>query len=174
TRGLVAVRLRRGGAGSLGIAGKVQAHRALQVLSGARIEADVSRQAAVARARPLPLPQGRVPLAGRDVAHGLGSTGAKVVMTKAPPPLLLINLPIIAGRNARFPLAVLALSDALEGRYASTILDGNIDRDFVATAVRKVTETPYAAVGVTVMGGPQLRHAIAVSKAIRAASPETP
>src|SRR5262249_10137752 len=77
-------------------------------------------------------------------------------------------------RAARFPLAVLNLSAALDGKYDSTIIDGNIDRDFVSTAVRLVQGRKVAAVGVSVMGGPQLRTAIAVSKARRAVAPGTP
>ena len=69
---------------------------------------------------------------------------------------------------------MLSLSTALEGKHSSTILDGNIDRDFVATAVRSVAEGSIDAIGVTVMGGPQLTSAIAVSKAIRAQAPKLP
>jgi radical SAM superfamily enzyme YgiQ (UPF0313 family) len=87
--------------------------------------------------------------------------------------ILLINPTITGKRHARFPLAVLSLRTALEGRHAATILDGNIDRDFVATAVRAVGEG-IDAVGITVMGGPQLTSAIAVSRAIRARAPEVP
>jgi anaerobic magnesium-protoporphyrin IX monomethyl ester cyclase len=88
--------------------------------------------------------------------------------------ILLINPTITAQRHARFPLAILSVSAALEGRYASTIIDGNIDRDFVATALRAISDGSVAAVGVTVMGGPQLRSAIAVSKAIREKTPSIP
>ena len=88
--------------------------------------------------------------------------------------VLLINPTITARRHARFPLAVLSLSAALEGKYSATILDGNVDREFVATAVRRVGEGSVGAVGVTVMGGPQLRAAIAVSRAIRAKMPALP
>ena len=87
--------------------------------------------------------------------------------------VLLINPTITGKRHARFPLAVLSLRTALEGRHRATILDGNIDRDFVATAVRAVAEG-VDAVGVTVMGGPQLISAIAVSRAIRARAPQVP
>ena len=90
------------------------------------------------------------------------------------PRVLLINPTITAKRHARFPLAVLSLSATLEGRYAPTILDGNIDRDFVSTAERIIGDGSIAAVGVTVMGGPQLLSAIAVSKAIRARAPGLP
>ena len=92
----------------------------------------------------------------------------------AHPSVLLINPTITSRRSARFPLAVLSLSAALDGKHSSTILDGNIDRDFVATATRRVGEGQVKAVGVTVMGGPQLTSAIAVSKAIRAAAPSIP
>ncbi len=68
----------------------------------------------------------------------------------------------------------MSLSAALEGKYASTIIDGNVDRDFVSTALRTIGDGSVAAVGVTVMGGPQLRSAIAVSKAIREKLPALP
>jgi anaerobic magnesium-protoporphyrin IX monomethyl ester cyclase len=87
--------------------------------------------------------------------------------------VLLVNPTITGKRHARFPLAVLSLRTALEGRHDATILDGNIDRDFVASAVRTVGEG-VDAVGVTVMGGPQLTSAIAVSRAIRARAPQVP
>ena len=90
------------------------------------------------------------------------------------PRILLINPTITGRRHARFPLAVLSLSTALQERYSPLILDGNIDRDFVASAVRMVRDGGIAAVGVTVMGGPQLLSAIAVSTAIRASAPEVP
>jgi radical SAM superfamily enzyme YgiQ (UPF0313 family) len=88
--------------------------------------------------------------------------------------VLLINPTMTGKRNARFPLAVLSLRTALEGRHEATILDGNIDRDFVATAARSVGDDGIDAVGVSVMGGPQLLSAIAVSKAIRSRAPAVP
>ena len=88
--------------------------------------------------------------------------------------ILLINPTITSRRSARFPLAVLNLSASLDGRHTSSIIDGNVDRDFVSTAVRAVQAGDVTAVGVSVMGGPQLRTAIAVSEAIRASSPATP
>lgn len=88
--------------------------------------------------------------------------------------ILLINPTITSRRSARFPLAVLSLATALEGRYSARIIDGNVDREFVATAARALREERVDAVGVTVMGGPQVPTAIAVSKAIRAATPKTP
>ncbi len=91
-----------------------------------------------------------------------------------PPHVLLINPTITKRRSARFPFAVLNLAAALDERYASSIIDGNVDRDFVSTAVRTLGGGHVDAVGISVMGGPQLRTAILVSKAIRARFPSIP
>jgi anaerobic magnesium-protoporphyrin IX monomethyl ester cyclase len=88
--------------------------------------------------------------------------------------ILLINPTITSQRHARFPLAVMSLSAALEGRHSSSIIDGNVDRDFIATAARMVEQGQVDCVGVTVMGGPQLSTAIAVSKAVREQRPGVP
>ena len=88
--------------------------------------------------------------------------------------ILLINPTITSRRSARFPLAILSLSASLAGKHTSTIIDGNIDRDFVSTALRTVCDENIDAVGVSVMGGPQLPTAIKVSRAIREQSPTTP
>lgn len=88
--------------------------------------------------------------------------------------ILFINPTITSRRSARFPLAVMSLAASLDGRYATSIIDGNIDLNLVATALRTLAEQRVDAVGVTVMGGPQLPTAIAVSKAIRAGFPDIP
>ena len=92
----------------------------------------------------------------------------------APPRVLLINPAIAKARNARFPLAVLSLASALENRATTQIIDGNVEKDYVDTTLRAFDAGRVDAVGVSVMGGPQLQTAIAVSKAIRARSPTTP
>jgi len=88
--------------------------------------------------------------------------------------VLLVNPSMTPARNARFPLAILNLGAALEGRFATTLLDGNVDRDFVATALRAVEAGNVDALGVSVMGGPQLPPAIALSRAVRAVAPRLP
>jgi radical SAM superfamily enzyme YgiQ (UPF0313 family) len=88
--------------------------------------------------------------------------------------VLLINPTITSHRHARFPLAVLSLSAALEGRHTSTIIDGNVDRNYLATTLNALGKENIAAAGITVMGGPQLRSAIEVSRAIRAKRPDLP
>jgi radical SAM superfamily enzyme YgiQ (UPF0313 family) len=90
------------------------------------------------------------------------------------PRVLLVNPSMTPARNARFPLAILNLAAALEGRYPNRLLDGNVERDFIASAVRAVSSGEVDALGVSVMGGPQLPPAIALSKAVRAAAPQVP
>jgi len=86
--------------------------------------------------------------------------------------LLLINPRITA--KARFPLSLLSLAGALQDQYDCHLLDGNLERDTVGAAQGLLRRKPFAAVGVTVMGGPQVRTAIDVSWAIRKAAPRTP
>jgi anaerobic magnesium-protoporphyrin IX monomethyl ester cyclase len=88
--------------------------------------------------------------------------------------ILLINPTITSRRSARFPLAVLNLSASLDGKYDSSIIDGNIDRGFVSTTLRALERRHIDAVGISVMGGPQLPTAIAVSRAIRHRFPGIP
>jgi radical SAM superfamily enzyme YgiQ (UPF0313 family) len=88
--------------------------------------------------------------------------------------VLLINPTITSHRHARFPLAVMSLSAALDGRHSSTIIDGNVDRHYIATTLNALDKGTVAAAGITVMGGPQLRSAIEVSKAIREKQPALP
>ena len=88
--------------------------------------------------------------------------------------ILLVNPTITKRRNAKFPFAVLNLAAALDERYASSIIDGNVDRDFVSTAVRTLETGQVDALAVSVMGGPQLRTAILLSQAIRARFPSIP
>ena len=96
-------------------------------------------------------------------------------MTSASPrQVLLINPTITSRRSARFPLAVLNLSASLDGRYATSIIDGNIDRDFVSTVLNRLSSQAIDAIGVSVMGGPQLVTAIALSQAVRARFPSIP
>src|ERR1700736_3407260 len=99
--------------------------------------------------------------------------GSEVLMTVLKR-VLLINPTITSHRHARFPLAILSLSASLDSHYKSMIIDGNLDRVYVATALRALNDGDVVAVGVTVMGGPQLRSAITVSKAIREKQPNVP
>lgn len=92
------------------------------------------------------------------------------------PRTLLINPTITSRCSARFPLALLHLSAALErnGAGSSRIIDGNVDRGFVEETLRALESERFDLVGITVMGGPQLAPAIALSGAIRERFPNLP
>ncbi|MGC1459136.1 MAG: radical SAM protein [Steroidobacteraceae bacterium] len=90
------------------------------------------------------------------------------------PRLLLVNPRITSRRSARFPLSLLKLAGALQSRYACRIVDGNVDGSYLQTTRRLLGAEQFTAVGVTVMGGPQVRSAIEVSTIIRQAAPATP
>ena len=107
------------------------------------------------------------------MANSVAARDAENAVTDLPR-VLLVNPTITSRRHARFPLAILNLASALDGRYRSTLIDGNVDREFIATALQELKKCDVAAVGVTVMGGPQLCAAIALSTAIRAAAPAVP
>ena len=90
------------------------------------------------------------------------------------PRTLLINPTVTSRASARFPLGLLQLATALDRTGSSRIIDGNVDRDFVNDSLRAMEQERFDAVGVGVMGGPQVATAIAVSKAIRARFPLVP
>ncbi|MFI4868097.1 MAG: B12-binding domain-containing radical SAM protein [Steroidobacterales bacterium] len=99
---------------------------------------------------------------------------AATSLTEAARRILLINPTITSRRGARFPLSLLALAASLEPDYDCRIIDGNVDRDYINTIRQALSQQCFDAVGVSVMGGPQVRTAIDASLAVRAASAATP
>ena len=93
---------------------------------------------------------------------------------KSKPYVLLIN-PRMCRENAlRLPLSLLALAAGLQDRYQYQLIDGNVDPNPRATALRALADHPNALVGVSVMPGPQVATAIQVSTAIRDVHPHVP
>jgi anaerobic magnesium-protoporphyrin IX monomethyl ester cyclase len=88
--------------------------------------------------------------------------------------VLLINPRTGAGRNGGLPLSLLHLAAALEGAWPWEIVDGNRAADPVRDALARLSARPHALCGVTVMPGPQVVTAIAISAAIRRAFPALP
>lgn len=87
---------------------------------------------------------------------------------------LLVNPTITSRASARFPLALLNLAEGLDRNGASRIIDGNVDRDFIDTTLAALAEQHFDAIGISVMGGPQVAPSIALSKAVREHFPATP
>ncbi|SFW43511.1 B12-binding domain-containing radical SAM protein [Luteibacter sp. UNCMF366Tsu5.1] len=90
------------------------------------------------------------------------------------PNTLLVNPTITSRASARFPLSLLHLSAALDRTGTSQIVDGNVDRDIVDATLRALDQRRFDAVGISVMGGPQMAPSIEVSNAIRERHPHLP
>lgn len=88
--------------------------------------------------------------------------------------VLLINPRITSRRHARFPLSIMNIAAALEEQYEPILIDGNLDPGAARTACDHARAGRLDAVGVTVMGGPQVATAIEISRALRATRPELP
>jgi radical SAM superfamily enzyme YgiQ (UPF0313 family) len=98
----------------------------------------------------------------------------RAVASDVLPRLLLVNPAITSPRSARFPLSIMTLAAAVKDRNDCELIDGNVEHDAVARALEAAKSDGLEAVGLTVMGGPQVASAIELSRAIRAARPALP
>jgi anaerobic magnesium-protoporphyrin IX monomethyl ester cyclase len=88
--------------------------------------------------------------------------------------VLLVNPRIASRGRARFPLSLLNVAATLaQHGHDAQIVDGNID-DGVGATRAALDSGRFDAVGVTVMGGPQVATALAVSRAVRENRPDLP
>lgn len=90
------------------------------------------------------------------------------------PNTLLVNPTIASRHSARFPLSLLNLSAALDETGSSRIIDGNLDRDVVGATLGALEHERFDALGISVMGGPHVAPAVAVSRAVRERHPRLP
>jgi radical SAM superfamily enzyme YgiQ (UPF0313 family) len=88
--------------------------------------------------------------------------------------VLLVNPQVCKPHNARLPLSLLSLAAALDGRHRYHLIDANLDRRPLQTAGALLARERIDAIGITVMPGPQVVDAVAVSAALRAAYPAIP
>ncbi|RMH18154.1 MAG: radical SAM protein [Acidobacteria bacterium] len=72
------------------------------------------------------------------------------------------------------PMSLLAVASTLEGRYDYEIVDGNLERDPVGKIVELAGRRRPAAIGITVMPGPQLERAVPHSRQLKRALPGVP
>jgi anaerobic magnesium-protoporphyrin IX monomethyl ester cyclase len=85
--------------------------------------------------------------------------------------ILLYNPPSSARRKPILPMSLLALGAVLEGEQEYCILDGNLLDDPFATLDQKIRDENIQILGVTVMPGPQLTHAVPLCQKLKAAHP---
>ena len=88
--------------------------------------------------------------------------------------IVLLNPWSTPSAKKPLPMSLLALGALLEGECDYRIVDGNIDPDPVTTIATLEASTRLTAIGVTVMPGPQLVHAVRVSRALKARLPDVP
>ena len=72
------------------------------------------------------------------------------------------------------PASLLALAAVLEGQHEYEIVDGNLLADPVARIVELARSRRPSAIGLTVMPGPQLDHALADSRRLKSLLPGVP
>jgi radical SAM superfamily enzyme YgiQ (UPF0313 family) len=77
-------------------------------------------------------------------------------------------------RSRRYPLAVLSLAAALEGREQYSIVDGNVDPNPLAAISDPIRTHEIELLAVSVMPGPQMVAAMETSREIRARFPKVP
>jgi radical SAM superfamily enzyme YgiQ (UPF0313 family) len=75
------------------------------------------------------------------------------------------------------PLSLMSLAAVLESREPWVLVDGNVTVDPAAAIIERLTRvaaSEFSMLAVTVMPGPQLPQAVAVSRAVKAAFPALP
>lgn len=88
--------------------------------------------------------------------------------------IIFYNPPSSASRKPHLPMSLLAVASLLEGKYEYEIIDGNLVDDPVARMIEIGKTKKIIAIGVTVMPGPQLNHAVPHSQRLKAALPDVP
>lgn len=77
-------------------------------------------------------------------------------------------------KNRRFPLSILSIASALEGKEEYVIVDGNLDPHPGETIEKIAAEHSIEALAVSVMPGPQMVSAIPLCKNFRRRHPRVP
>jgi anaerobic magnesium-protoporphyrin IX monomethyl ester cyclase len=88
--------------------------------------------------------------------------------------LILYNPISTTPGKAPLPLSLLALGAVLEGKYDYEIVDGNFLTDHTRQLIQILQEKKATALGMTVMPGPQLNHAVPLVQKIKEALPQLP
>ena len=86
--------------------------------------------------------------------------------------LLMYNPISTSPGKQRLPMSLLAVTALLADDYDLEFIDGNLIEDPASYIIDRVRATGARMLGVTVMPGPQLRQAVPVCKAVKAALPD--
>ena len=88
--------------------------------------------------------------------------------------IALLNPWSTPSQKKPLPMSLLAIASVLDGEFDYEIVDGNLLADPVARIVELARRRTLTAIGVTVMPGPQLGHAVDASRRLRQALPGVP
>jgi anaerobic magnesium-protoporphyrin IX monomethyl ester cyclase len=88
--------------------------------------------------------------------------------------LILYNPVSTAPGKTVLPMSLLALGAVLEEKYPYEIIDGNLLADHANQLIDQLKTKKATALGLTVMPGPQLNHAVSLTKKVKAALPDLP
>src|SRR6187551_3679839 len=88
-----------------------------------------------------------------------------------PAMLILFNPPSNATRKPVLPMSLLAVGAVLDGVHDYRIIDGNLVRDPLEALDQAIQETGVDLLAITVMPGPQLSHAVPISRELKARHP---
>jgi hypothetical protein len=85
--------------------------------------------------------------------------------------IILFNPPSNARRKPVLPMSLLAIGAKLDGAHDYQIVDGNLERDPLQALDRAIRETGADILAITVMPGPQLSHAVPISRELKTRFP---
>ncbi|HEX7103986.1 MAG TPA: radical SAM protein [Nitrolancea sp.] len=85
--------------------------------------------------------------------------------------IILFNPPSNATRKPVLPMSLLAVGALLEGVHDYRIIDGNLVRDPLEALDQAIRETGAKLLAITVMPGPQLSHAVPISRELKVRHP---
>jgi radical SAM superfamily enzyme YgiQ (UPF0313 family) len=85
--------------------------------------------------------------------------------------IILFNPPSNATRKPVLPMSLLAVGALLDGVHDYRIIDGNLVRDPLEALDQAIGETGADLLAITVMPGPQLSHAVPISRELKARFP---
>jgi radical SAM superfamily enzyme YgiQ (UPF0313 family) len=88
--------------------------------------------------------------------------------------IVLVNPWSTPSAKKPLPMSLLALAAVLEGRHEYVIVDENLESAPIARIAELGRRKRLQAIGVTVMPGPQLDHALPLTRALKAALPDVP
>jgi anaerobic magnesium-protoporphyrin IX monomethyl ester cyclase len=81
--------------------------------------------------------------------------------------IVLVNPASTHSPRKPLPMSVLAIASMLDGEFDYAIVDGNVEPDPLARIAALAEQNTLTAIGITVMPGPQLSHAVPLSRALK-------